>query len=65
MIRMIREITEEIYNNAMNNNGYITSADEIKVFTDTELYGYGIYSPEVTTQYGKYYVTYYRGKSCD
>ncbi len=65
MTRYTREITEEIYNNAMNNHGYIASADEKKVFTMAEMCGYGIYSPKVAKTENGYVVNFYMGDSCD
>lgn len=60
-----REITKEIYDNAMNNRGYITASDESKVFTISELCGYGVYGTKVFTDNGKYYVRYDMGSTCD
>jgi len=60
-----RKITEEIYNNAMANHGYITSADEDKVFNIAELCGYGVYSPKVAETADGYVVNFYMGSTCD
>lgn len=66
MEKYIGEITEEIYNNAQTNRGYILDSDMDKIFSACELYGYGVYSPvAVKGDDGKYYVSYYLGSTCD
>ena len=65
MTHYTRTITEEIYNNAMANHGFITSADKDKVFNIAELCGYGVYSPKVAKTENGYVVNFYMGDSCD
>lgn len=60
-----REISKEIYDNAIKNNNRITSNDLSKVFFIHELCGYGIYSDYVFTEDDKYFVKYNIGTSCD
>ena len=61
-----RRITEEIYNNAITKgNGYIADEDREKVFSDAELYGYGIYIPRVYKTEDGFFVNYEEGSSCD
>ena len=62
---LIREITKEQYERAMQQNGYITTADEKDIFTEAELCGWGVYSAKATMQDGKYYVKYRLGSTCD
>jgi len=66
MDRREREITREQYERAVaDHNGYLADEDLPDVFTESELCGYGIYSPHVAERNGKYVVLYYMGKSCD
>lgn len=65
MERLTREITKEQYDRAMANSGYITEADKLEVFSVSELYGYGVYSPMVRNDNGKFMVSFLRGESCD
>lgn len=59
------EISKEIYENAMKNNGCLTNEDRHKVFNVSELYGYGVYGAYAREKDGKYYCFYYRGETCD
>lgn len=60
---MIREISKEIYDKAKN--GVLPKEDYDKVFTISELCGYGVYLPRVFTKDGKYYISFELGSSCD
>ena len=60
-----REITKEVYDHAKANRGYITADDSDRVFTISELIGYGVYGDQVFERDGKYYVSYSLGSSCD
>lgn len=60
-----RAITKEQFKRAMKNGGCIDKQDMISIFDEAERLGYGIYSPIVREESGKYYVDYYRGKTCD
>ena len=60
-----REISKDIYEKALNNRNYICSEDMNKVFNMAEICGYGIYGAQVYEEDGKYYVSYYRGSTCD
>ena len=60
-----KEISKVIYDHAMENRGYVTSEDKGKIFTESQLCGYGIYSCTVYEMDGKYMCRYYAGSSCD
>lgn len=60
-----REIPRDVYNRALNNHGYIVSNDEDRVFTRSEVLGYGVYRQCVFEEDGKCYVSFERGDSCD
>ena len=60
-----KEITKEIYDRAKANRNYITEEDKSKVFSISQLCGYGVYSPTVFEKDEKYYCNYYLGSSCD
>ena len=61
------EISKEVYDRAMKNGGYITSADEKELFTQAQLCGYGVYSDMayIDEETGKYMCRYSMGSSCD
>ena len=61
----IKEITEDQYKRAISNGKCLTKEDKQEVFTEKELYGYGIYSTQVYAENGKTYVQYVRGDTCD
>ena len=65
MILMERKITKEIYERALKNRGYIDKQDSDKVFTISELCGYGVYGDQVFEKDGDYFVRFERGDSCD
>lgn len=60
-----REITKEQYDNAMDNQRFITEEDMTKIFSDSERLGYGVYLPQVKEENGRYYVWFELGDSCD
>lgn len=60
-----RSITKEIYDRAEKNNNYLTNADKEKVFSDSELYGYGVYCCHVFKDGDDYKCNYVMGESCD
>ena len=62
---MVREITKEIYDRAIQNRNYVVSEDRIKIWDRAELCGYGIYGDQVYEENGKYFVKYWRGSICD
>lgn len=60
MKRIVREITKEQYNRAVN------KLDTSDLFSPQEVMGYGIYNMEfIADSEGKYYVRYNLGDSCD
>jgi len=65
MLWFKREITKEVYDRAQDNRGYITEADKQELFSDEELFGYGVYRARVSEIDGKYYMSYMLGGSCD
>ena len=65
MRRYERQITQEQYERARQNFGYITKADEEAVFTDSERYGYGVYGNHVFERDGQYFVSFSLGSTCD
>lgn len=60
-----RKITEEQYTRAMSNKGYIADEDMTTVFSASERYGYGVYSPMAFSQGGEFFVRFQMGDSCD
>ena len=62
---MVREITKDIYDRALQNRRYIASKDLEKIWSISELCGYGIYGDQVYEENGKYFVKYWRGSTCD
>ena len=60
-----KEITKEIYDRAMENRGFITSEDESKIFSVSQLCGYGVYMAMAHEENGEYYCTYQMGSTCD
>lgn len=65
MTQMKRTITKEVYDRAVANKGYITSADQYEVFTTDEIYGYGVYCAKVEKEADQYIVNFMRGNSCE
>lgn len=62
---MNRTISKEIYERATANNGYITQEDYWKVFTQSEVMGYGLIDGKVFEKDGKHFVGYTIWDSCD
>ena len=60
-----KEISEEIYQRAMENKGWLKKEDYCKVFSDTERMGYGVYGYKIFEKDGRRYVSYMLGSSCD
>ena len=60
-----KEISEEIYKRAMANHGCLRGSDYQKVFSTSELMGYGVYNDRVAQEGNKYFVKYQTGDSCD
>ena len=66
MFRFKREISKEIYDRAIANNGKFASKEDWNaVFTLAESCGYGIYGYSILEEDGKYYVWFDRGSTCD
>ena len=65
MTKYRRKITEEQYERAMLNKGFLTEDDKNSVFSPSEMFGYGVYMPRVIEDHGEYYVTFTLGNSCD
>ena len=65
MSQYTKEINKDIYDRAKANGDYIKSEDMDKVFSISQLCGYGVYTPKVFEKDGKYYVSFYLGSSCD
>ena len=65
MSRYERKIPKDIYDHALQNRNCITKEDFDKVFTISEMCGYGVYSPLVFERDGEYFVGYCLGSSCD
>lgn len=59
MKTIIKQITEEQYNRAINEH------DVSGVFSQQEVCGYGVYSERFYQQDGKCFVSYQLGSSCD
>ena len=65
MMRLTREISKEQYERARDNGGFISERDKKHIFSESELFGYGIYSPMAYRKDDKYYVSFMRGLTCD
>lgn len=71
LIRAEKPITKEQYDRAQNNHGYIIDADMEVIFSEPELYGYGILNAVAFPRYNSatntttYYVRYTTSSSCD
>lgn len=71
LVRAEKPITKEQYERAQLNNGYVTKADLQEMFSTSDLYGYGVYSPIACTRYSKatgettYIVSYTTSTCCD
>lgn len=64
-VHMRKKITKEIYDNAQKNRGYIASEDMPKIFSVSDLIGYGIYGAMAYEENGEYWCSYNRGETCD
>lgn len=60
-----REITQEMYQRALQHNSHLTAADFETVFTDAERLGYGAQAGRVMERDGKFFVGYVIYDSCD
>lgn len=60
-----KPITAEQYKRAAQNRGHITKEDYNDVFTESERFGYGVYSDKVYEENGKFFVWYETGTHCD
>lgn len=65
MTRYTREISKDIYDRSQQHNGFIAAEDTNKVWSDSELIGYGVYGDQTYEKDGKYYVSFEMGDSCD
>ena len=66
MVDCQKKISKEVYDRAMQNpSHYIAAEDQDKIFSISEVMGYGIYSPIAREINGEYYCCYSRGESCD
>ena len=71
LIRSEKPITKEQYERAQLNNGFISEADLQEIFNQSELYGWGVYSPIACARYSKatnettYIVSYTTSTNCD
>ena len=59
------EISNEVFDRAQKNRGYIAPEDKNKLFTETQLCGYGVYGAMAFEKDGKYLCAYSMGSSCD
>ncbi len=59
-----KEISKEVYDRAIANNGRMTEDDEIAIL-GAYVYGYGLYGTAVYQEDGKYMVSFRHGDSCD
>lgn len=71
LIRSEKPITKEQYERAQLNNGFITEADLQKIFSQSELYGYGVLEPIACKRYSEstgettYVISYTTSTNCD
>lgn len=59
-----KEISKEVYDRAVANNGRMTEDDEIAIL-GAYVYGYGLYGTAVYQEDGKYMVSFRHGDSCE
>ena len=59
-----KEISKEVYDRAVANNGRMTEDDEIAIL-GAYVYGYGLYRTAVYQEDGKYMVSFRHGDSCE
>ena len=60
-----RQISKEVYDRAIANNGHITSEDEAEIFSYIEQTIYGVYRTVAFELDGKYFVRYELGDTSD
>jgi len=71
IVRAEKPITKEQYERAQLNNGFVTEADLQEIFNQSELYGWGVYSPIACARYSEttgettYIVSYTTSTNCD
>lgn len=71
LVRAERPITKEQYERAQLNNGFMIEADLQEIFNQSELYGWGAYSPIACARYSEvtgettYVVSYTTSTNCD
>lgn len=65
MKNMEREIPKEVYDRAVANHGVLKGSDYDKVFSVSELMGYGVYNDRVVKDGDRYLVRYQTGDNCD
>lgn len=65
MRRCRRRITKEQYERALENGGHIYITDRPDVFSESERFGYGVYSDLVFKRDGEYLVSFLMGETCD
>lgn len=65
MTTAIREIDRDVYDRAIANDGRILQEDKERVWTQADLYGYGVYGYSVYEADGKCYVRFRTSTSCD
>ena len=59
-----KEISKEVYDRAVANNGRMTEDDEVAIL-GAYVYGYGLYGTAVYQEDGKYMVSFRHGDSCE
>ena len=59
------EISKEVYDRALANNNRITKEDESKIFSESIIWGYGLYGTRVYKEGEKYMCQFKIGSSCD
>ena len=59
-----KEISKEVYDRAVANNGRMTDDDEIAIL-GAYVYGYGLYGTAVYQEGDKYMVSFRHGDSCE
>ena len=71
LISAEKPITKEQYMRAQLHSGYIDPVDMGAIFSDSERFAYGVYSPTAFARYDSetntttYYVSYNTGTCCD
>lgn len=71
LIRSEKPIVKEQYERAQLNNGFVTEANLQEIFSQSELYGYGVLEPIACKRYNEvtgettYVVSYITSTNCD